>query len=114
MSFKDHDEINYDEYLSLSDLAYEVRWAALVVNAALPLAPAASPASASQYVTYDGDAEAAASLAEARLGDRSQLRALAFEHVLAQLSEFDFKVPPADADALLAGRMPPTTGNLEA
>lgn len=118
MGFKDRDdEINYDEYLSLSDLAHEVRWAWLTVNAAIPLSDPASPGTGggtSPYVSYDADAEAAASLAEARLGDRSQLRALAFEHVLAQLGEFDFKVPPRDADALLNGRMPPPTGNLGA
>jgi hypothetical protein len=111
MGFKD-DEIDYDEYLSLADLAHEVRWAWMTVNAAIPLGQAAPPAGSSPYVTYDADAEADAALSEAQLGDRSQLRALAFEHVLAQLGEFDFRVRPSDAADLLAGRMPRPTGNL--
>lgn len=106
MGFKDHDdEINYDEYLSLSDLAHEVRWAALVVNAAIPLGEttAVQPEVRSEQGV----------LSTHQAADRSALRAIAFEHVLAHLGEFDFKVAPAVAKALLEGRMPEPTGNLE-
>jgi hypothetical protein len=73
----------------LADIAHEVRWAALVVGAAIPLAAPAGPGPS-------GHAAA----------DRTALRAGAFKLVLAELMDCEIICSAASMDELLAGRLP--------
>lgn len=76
----------------LADIAHEVSWAALIVDAALPLY--GSPVSPETVTPRE------------QAADRSQLRAIAFGQVLAELMDTEFVAGTADTDRLLQGAMP--------
>jgi hypothetical protein len=80
----------------LGDLARGIEWAALLVNAALPLNESRTP---------EGVPTAVAA-------DRAAFRAVAFASVLHAMIPLNaYTATPAVLEALIEGRMPPVTGD---
>jgi hypothetical protein len=81
--------------VDLAALAREVRWAWLIVNAAIPM-------------TVPGETmpgEVSVSLGD-RVTDRISIRTAAFTQVLRELRKYELQVRPEDAGELIDGRMP--------
>jgi hypothetical protein len=75
----------------LGDLARSIRWAELVVNAALPL---------DESLTLQGVPTPGAA-------DRAALRVVAFAGVQRAMTEHRYTVRPSVLEALIDGHMPP-------
>jgi hypothetical protein len=95
------------ENIDLAQMAHDVRWALLVTDAAIPLAPSASTAQDDLGFAVEPPAQdrATAPLATQH-ADRAALRAIAFKGVLRELMAYDYEISDEGEQALLEGSMP--------